>query len=225
MERVVATRPRITEIQKQSSSPLSELAVPGLRRPDIEATITDQRPSHATAHSRSPSETARSARETPEHGILATLGGLISGIFGLLSADPNKNASFASGVANLGIDLIPFVGPLKKLADARALVHHGDPVLQHEGRTLFVLGAAELLLDTATVGGSALLPDELLTYPRLIRDYQRRASQERDTKSMFPDPVSMVIRGFLLIPGVTALVDSLLGKSNDTQLHNAATAA
>jgi hypothetical protein len=182
-------------------------------------------PARVASIIREPSKGQTSTEETQQPGAFTRIGGLISGALGLLSADPDKRASFGAGVANLGIDLIPFVGPLKKLADARALVHHNDPALQHEGRTLFVLGAAELLLDTVTVGGSAFIPDELLTYPRMIRDYQRRANQERDPRSMFPDPVSMVIRGLLSVPGASALVDALLGKSSQPAVQNAAIAA
>lgn len=146
-------------------------------------------------------------------GPLTRLGGALTGaLHSLLGADPSTKASFGSGVLTLGIDLVPFLGPLKKVADARALVHHENPILQHEGRTLFVLGAVEMLLDTITLGGSAFLPDEILTYPRLIRDYQRRAHQQTDATSMFPDPISFAIRGLLMIPGANELVDSLLGR-------------
>lgn len=224
METGVTAGPRVTKTTTSSSSPFAGLALPAWQE-DAQATTRQKAPSQSTVQVIEPSTTTHAPHEDPKSGILNQVGGFISGILGLFSADPDKRASFGSGIVNLGIDLIPFMGPFKKLVDAHALVHHNNPVLQHEGRTLFVLGAVELLLDTVTLGGSAVLPDELLTYPRLIRDYQRRANQEKDPKAMFPDPVSILIRGFLMIPGASTLIDSLLGKSTDTPLPNGASAA
>jgi hypothetical protein len=213
MNTAIAATTRTPSQPVESTPPLAALVAPPLdvSTPSL-APIAHLSLARAEA-GETEMETSRSARQPASEGMLIRLGGMItSALHALLAADPSTKASFGSGVFNLGIDLVPFLGPLKKVADARALVHHENPTLQHEGRTLFVLGALEMLLDTITLGGSAFLPDEILTYPRLIRDYQRRANQETDAKSMFPDPISCAIRGALMIPGANELVDSLLGR-------------
>ena len=123
------------------------------------------------------------------------------------AADPKAVATISSGLASLGIDLLPFLGPLKKIADGRALFQQDCPELKTEGRTLCLIALLELGIDAATAGGSVLLPDEILTYPRMLRDYQRRMKQEENPSKMFPDPISLAVRAILKIPAISKLVD------------------
>jgi hypothetical protein len=124
-----------------------------------------------------------------------------------IASDPKTVASVASGLAAFGFDLLPFMGPIKKFADGRALFLQNNLDLKNEGRTLCLISLLELGLDAVTAGGSALIPDEILTYPRMLRDYQRRMQQQTSPAKMFPDPVSLVVRGLLKIPGVSSILD------------------
>jgi hypothetical protein len=132
-----------------------------------------------------------------------------------MATDPRAEASLTQTFGNMGLDLVPVLGPLKKYADARAMFREDDPLMKSEGRKLCVIALLEASFDVVTMGGSILIPDEALTYLRTIRDYQRRARKMTNGAKLFPDPLSLVAGALLKVPGLTSLVDRILSFAVD----------
>lgn len=127
-----------------------------------------------------------------------------------IAADPRAQASLGRAIGALGIDLVPFLGPLKKYADARAMYKENDPLLESEAKKLFVIACAEAAFDTVTLGGSAFVPDEALTYLRTARDLHRRARAVTSSSGLIPDPLTLAAGLILKIPGCDWLADRAL---------------
>jgi hypothetical protein len=105
-----------------------------------------------------------------------------------VAADPDGKPSFTRFLGKLGIDFIPWAGPLKKIADARAEAKTGDPQKIAEGRTRFVIGVTELALDTGTAGFSFFIPyDEGATGLRTLKDYMKKSAIFRRAAFLVPD--------------------------------------
>jgi hypothetical protein len=120
--------------------------------------------------------------------ILRPIGKAIDWSLDRIATDPNAEASFTRMLGKLGIDFVPWAGPIKKMADARAEAKTGDPEKVARGRTLFAIAAAELAFDTATLGGSFFLPyEEGATGLRTIKDTMRRSRIFRGAAFLVPD--------------------------------------
>lgn len=128
----------------------------------------------------------------------------------LIAADPQAEASIARAAVNIGYDIVPFLGPLKKFADARALYRTADPVLMEEGRRLCLIAVLEAALDIGTLGGSAFMPDELITGLRTAGDYYRRAARTAKGVGLSKDPLSLLAGAVLKFPYLSKSIDTIL---------------
>ena len=122
-----------------------------------------------------------------------------------IASDPDKARSVLETMGKVGADLVPFLGPVVKYADARELYRAGHV---KEAKRLCCIAAAEMVLDVATLGGSAAIPDELLTALTTVRQGMKNSSTA--SKVLKTDPLSFTADMICHIPGVDDALTAML---------------
>ena len=117
---------------------------------------------------------AREVERNLRFGVLKRVTGrVIDKALNIIATDPDKADEFLQVALKLGADFTPFLGPLKKLADAREFAREGQ---MEEALILATQATPEMILDIATCGASAIIPDEILTSLTTARHALRTSS-------------------------------------------------